>query len=341
MESVIFRADASQNIGTGHLMRCIALAQACLRSNVKPVFVLAISTPLEERLKSEGIEVIKIDSERGSDGDVEDLIKIAADHQGWICIDGYDFDDSYQKKVRDSERPLLVIDDYSHLDKYDCDILFNQNIGADDSLYRGKTDAELLLGTKYALLRNEFLNYKGQNRKIPKVASNILVTFGGSDFENATAKVIRALDGINGQKLSVQAIIGSENPNRAELEELSKSSHHSVQLAENVTDMPERMAWADLAIGAGGSTSWEFLFMGCPIITGILADNQEGIANGLGGRGLARNLGWYRDVSEGGLIQNIMEVVNSANIRKKMSEEERRDVDGRGADRVLEEMGAF
>lgn len=336
---ILFRADANTDIGTGHVMRCFALAQAAKRQGIQPTFVLAFDTPLTERLKSNGVEVIRIDEKRASDGDAGKVRELASNiGTEWVCIDGYDFASAYQKQIREAGLKLFVVDDHSHLPDYDCDILFNQNICADEGMYEGKTDAKLLLGTRYALLRDEFLNFKKPERQIPEVAEKVLMTFGGSDIENATSLTLRALREVTDVRLDLQVIIGSENPHREEIEKLVKDLPHQVELYENVADMPERMAWADLAIAASGSTSWELLYMGCPIITGILAENQAEIAEMLGKRGLARNIGWYEDVSEQDLASCISEIVSSKELRQGMSELGQKEVDGEGAGRVLGEM---
>lgn len=337
--SILIRTDASADIGTGHLMRCLAFAQECRKKGHEPLFVLSMETPLMERLKDEEMTVMRIDAERGSANDAAKTIAIAGEHNAeWIMSDGYTFDAAYGRMLREAGYKVLMVDDYAHLSSYECDVLLNQNIDASETMYAGKTDAELLLGPSHALLRKEFLSRTDRARAIPEVATNILVTLGGGDPENATSLILRALDLIDTQKLSVTAIAGSENPHKDALKKIVAGSHHQISLLENVTDMPSLMAEADIAIAAAGSTSWELLFMGLPFVTGILAENQAGIAVELGRRKLALNIGWYKDCPSERLAEQISDLIHDRMLRERLSLAGKETVDGKGAERVLETL---
>ncbi|OGG53127.1 UDP-2,4-diacetamido-2,4,6-trideoxy-beta-L-altropyranose hydrolase [Candidatus Kaiserbacteria bacterium RIFCSPHIGHO2_01_FULL_53_29] len=334
--SILIRTDASADIGTGHLMRCLAFAQECRKKGHEPLFVLSMETPLIERLKNEGMTVIRIDAERGSSNDAAKTIAIANDHDAqWILTDGYVFDAAYGAALRSAGHRVLMVDDYAHLLAYDCDILLNQNIDATEEMYADKADVALLLGTRYALLRKEFVEYGDRARKIPDVATNILVTLGGVDPGNATAPILHALDRIDTHALTITVLAGSENLHEDALKKIAAGSKHRITLLRSVTDMPSLMAEADIAIAAAGSTSWELLFMGLPFITGILAENQAGIARELGVRKLAVNAGWYRDIPPESLAASILALIENHEARKRMSDAGKATVDGMGAERVL------
>jgi len=336
---ILVRTDASPQIGTGHLMRCLALAQACKERGHVPIFVFAMETPLKERLRKEEIEIARITAERGSASDAEQTISIARHWEAeWIVIDGYAFDATYSRKFRDAGFGVLMIDDYAHQSTYECDLLLNQNIDTTKEMYKDKTDALLLLGTEYSLLRKEFLEQKARTREISEIATNILVTLGGGDPQNATAIVLKALDCITNSEFAVNVILGSENPYEDELKKIIAGSKHRITLLNNITDMPPLMATADIAIAAAGSTSWELLFMGLPFITGILAENQAGIAAKLGAEGLAVNMGWYRDVTAASLGEKILALLKNTEARRAMSERGKKTVDGGGAERVIAAM---
>ena len=123
----------------------------------------------------------------------------------------------------------------------------------------------LLLGTRYVLLRREFWPWRGWRREIPAVARKVLVTLGGGDPDNVTLKVIRALAQVEIEGLEAVVVVGPANPHLEELQAAVKDTPHPIRLESNVTNMPELMAWADVAITAGGSTCWETAFMGLPI----------------------------------------------------------------------------
>lgn len=340
--NVIIRADTSTQIGTGHVMRCLALAQAWQDAKVQPIFVMATSQPaLEERLKLEGMEVVKITATLGSQADAEETAALA--HQfgvSWVVVDGYHFQAEYQKIIKDSGLSLLFFDDYGHAKYYWADVVLNQNIYADKALYLNREpDSKLLLGTKYVLLRREFWKWQGWQRQISPVARNFLVTLGGADAENVTLKVIHALQQTNVDNLEAVVVIGASNPHYEQLQKTVEKSQVAIRLARNVTNMPELMAWADIAIAAGGTTSWELAFMGLPSIIIVLADNQRAIAEKLHDLGIAVNLGWHKDVSLAKIAEKIIAVSGviqpTLNMRTEMSQLAQQLVDGEGSARVL------
>ena len=155
MKPLIIRSDASPEIGTGHIMRCIALAEAWQDTGGEVVFILAYDTPaLEARLKKEGFRILHISQKSGTIGDADETALIAHEHGAdWIVVDGYHFGAEYQKTIKDAGLSLLFIDDYGHADHYYADIVLNQNIYADMSFYpKFESYNRFLLGTKYALI---------------------------------------------------------------------------------------------------------------------------------------------------------------------------------------------
>jgi len=278
VKPLLVRVDASAQIGTGHLMRCLALAQAWRDVGGRVVFLMAMeSPPLEARLRSEGMEVVHLPVQPGS---MDDAIQTAdfARQLGadWVVVDGYHFGAEYQRIIKDSGLRLLFIDDIGHAEHYSADLVLNQNIHAHEGLYQNREPyTRLLLGTRYVLLRREFLKWRGWKREIPEVARKVLVTMGGSDPDNVTLKVIQALHQVDMDGLEAIVVVGGSNPNYEELQSAVQDSRFPIRLESNVTNMPERMAWADVAVSAGGSTSWELAFMGVPILNLILAENQQ------------------------------------------------------------------
>ena len=182
---LLVRVDASTQIGTGHVMRCLALAQAWQDSGGNAVFVFAAKAPaLKTRLKSEGIEVVHLFVQMGSAEDANEIARLAHElGASWLVIDGYHFGAEYQEIIKDSGLYLLFIDDYGHTDHYYADIVLNQNIYAHEGLYANRElYSQLLLGMGYVLLRREFRQWLGWQRETPKLAQKLLVTLGGSDY---------------------------------------------------------------------------------------------------------------------------------------------------------------
>jgi len=315
--ALLIRADANPEIGSGHVMRCLALAEAWQDSGGKVYFVFATSSPtLEERLIKEGFIVNHIGSKPGTPEDAITTADIARNAgAGWIVVDGYHFGGDYQKEIKDCGFSLLVIDDFGHAEHYYADIILNQNIYANVSMYpKYEPYTQFLLGTKYVLLRKEFLQWAGYSRTIPKVARRVLVTLGGSDPDNVTGIIIESLKRIKVEGLEIIVVAGGLN-SRSERLKLMVAECPNFTIRSNVENMPELMAWADMAISAGGTTSWELAFMGVPFIVIILAENQNRIACSLNACRAACSLGKYTDITIDGVVEILLKFITSDEIR--------------------------
>ena len=337
---LLIRADANARIGTGHLMRCLALAQGWKARGRQATFITACeSESLRHRLSDEDFQVITLEQSHPNPADWGATSQALAAHPGaWVVLDGYHFDPAYQRQIKETGHRLLVIDDMAHLDHYYADLVLNQNINAERSRYSCELYTHLLLGTRYVLLRSEFLAWREWQREVPQVARKVLVTLGGSDPNNQTLKVIQAMQQIAVDGLEAVVVVGASNPHFQELQSVARNSQFTIRLVQNVTDMSELMAWADVAVSAGGSTCWEMAFMGLPNVILVLAENQRGVAEGLGTLGIALNLGWYAEISELELAQTLEMLIANPAYRKAMSEKGRQLVDGAGANSVVSAM---
>ncbi len=338
MQPLLLRADASIQVGAGHVMRCLALAQAWEDAGGAAHFA-AVELPagLAERLAAEGMVLHRLDVVSGSREDSEQAVTLAqALGVGWVVEDGYHFGTDYQRVVKETGLRLLAIDDYGHAGHYVADLVLNQNIYADASLYPSREPyTQLLLGTQYVLLRREFRRWRGWQRKIPVVARKVLVTMGGGDPENVTARVIEALCTVDLTGLEVSVVAGGSNPHGAALQG-QLQGRPGYRLLHHVSDMPELMAWADIAIAASGSTCWELAFMGLPSLLIVLADNQRGIAAGLAARGAAMDLGWHADLTPEAIAFAVAQLAVAPALRAELSARMQKLVDGEGAVRVLQ-----
>jgi UDP-2,4-diacetamido-2,4,6-trideoxy-beta-L-altropyranose hydrolase len=336
----LIRADAGIHLGIGHVMRCLALAQAWQEVGGTAQFVLATSTPaLEARLACEGMETSHLAAQAGSASDAEQTTALAW-QQGaaWLIVDGYHFNAAYQRAIKESGLYLLSIDDYGHAGHYWADLVLNQNIQAAESLYpRREPYTQLLLGTSYALLRREFWPWRDWQREIPVEGRRILVTMGGADRDNVTLRVLEALDHLEGMDLEVQVVIGGSNLHRESLTAYEDAG--ICQLIQDSSDMPRLMAEADFAVSAAGSTCWELAFMQLPSILVILADNQSSNAIGLDRAGAATSLGWHQGVSPEALAHTLRWLLRNREARATMAGKGRSLVDGTGAHRVAGLLG--
>ncbi len=213
----LIRVDGSESIGTGHIMRCLALAHELKNSGKKVSFLLALSPDaLNKRLVAEGFAVSFLPSEitPGSDADAHFTARLAGElSAAHSVVDGYHFLTTYQRALKQAQLELVYFDDLAQCDYYCADFILNQNPSANPSLYPDKASyTKLLLGSTYALLRPEFLVYNKITPITPIVAMarNILVTMGGSDIDNVTATAMEALSmAPSGLALQVTAVIGA------------------------------------------------------------------------------------------------------------------------------------
>ena len=339
---LLIRADAGEDIGTGHVMRCLALAQEWCGHAGAVRFASAVITPaLRSRLAREGFEVTDLAAAPGGVADADLTVAAADDHDAlWIVADGYRFGDRYQRRLRDSGHRLLVMDDWGHADHYAADLVVNQNLAADPDLYRSRdSDTRLLLGTDYVLVRKEFQARFDRHRQVPEVAEKILVMFGGADVGGATARVVAALAEaeLGGTELTV--VIGGSAANLDDLRHEVAVFPGTAHLELDVADMAPILAGADLAISAAGSTCWEMALMGLPALLLVTADNQRGLATALHRCGAAHSLGEAATLDVEALRHQVAAISRSPERRRAMAAAGRRLVDGRGASRVFLAMG--
>lgn len=345
--NLIVRADASNRIGTGHIMRCIALAQAWQNKGGTVVFLSHCrSNYIKQRIIDEGFGFVEIKNSYPHQDDLKTFSnyvsgishKNKALFQDWVVVDGYLFDADYHKALKRLGLRLMVIDDNANLGHYHTDIILNQNINATNQIYSCDKNTLRLFGTEYALLRHEFLTYQNYVRSHTEKTRRILVTLGGADPYNITLKALRSLNLINDTDLDVKVIAGPENVNAEEIKSYLSKVSFNYEFFDSVSNVPELMAWANIAISAAGSTCWELCYMGLPAFLVIAADNQEDIGQKLEQYGAAINLGRYQFVTEKRIYESLNNLLFNSCLMRNMSEKGRLLVDGYGANRVIIKM---
>jgi len=340
---IIFRVDASIEIGTGHVIRCLTLAQFLKNKGYVVEFICRKFTGnLIYKLQSNGFNVHKLDAYEGvkvdnksayshwlgltQQQDAYDCINILKDKKiDWLIVDHYALDYVWHKKLRYFVNKVMVIDDLADR-KLDCDVLLNQNFGIKNKDYNGKVtdDCELLLGTKYSLLRPEFSNLRKKaliKRKNTKKIKNILISMGGIDIENITYNVLQSLVG----DYKIFVVLGKNSPHNSMILNYAKNKTN-IKILIDTNNMDELMLNADLAIGAGGSTSWERCCLGLPTLLFITSDNEKTIAFNL------ESLGAVKIVKN--LTFDLQLVLNDFNLWKYMSNNAKNICDGLGVSRV-------
>jgi UDP-2,4-diacetamido-2,4,6-trideoxy-beta-L-altropyranose hydrolase len=345
LSALILRADASPEIGTGHAMRCLALAQAFQEGGGRACVAMAVSTPaVEGRFAACGVDLTRIDAVPGSEEDAGAVADLAR-HTGAACVavDGYHFGAGYQRALKSAGLGLLCIDDYGHASYYCADLIANQNLYAGEALYSNREPyTQLLLGTGYALLRREFWPWAGWQRKVSARAHRVLVTLGGADPANTTRQVIEAMQRVRVPGLQVRVAVGGSSPHLAALQAWEHGGLAGrLSLSVDAPNMPELMAWADVAVSAAGTTCWELALMQLPALLLVLAENQRPNAEALSAHGAAVNLGWHADLSPVDLAGAVEGLLGSLALRQHMSRQAGRLVDGRGGQRVVDQVRQF
>lgn len=241
-------------MATGHVMRCLALGQAWQDAGGNVVFAMAESTPaVDARLRCEGMEIVQLDVSPNSVQDVRKVKALAGDRRAaWVVVDGYQFDSEYQRSLKNAGLKLLFVDDLGQCERYFADIVLNQSVHASEEMYANhEIYTRLLLGPRFAMLRRDFQPWTKWRREITPNGHKVLVTMGGSDPDNVTAIVLEALRALEIDELEVVAVLGGSNPHVDSLERFASQSP-SIRFLRDAPNMPELMAWADIAVSVRG-----------------------------------------------------------------------------------------
>lgn len=340
--AILIRADCSPQMGTGHVMRCLALAQAWQDEGCRVVYAMAsCSAGIAERLQAENLETVHLPCEPGSVQDALATVEAAKScGSDWIVLDGYHFDEPYHATIKHSGLKLLALDDFGTLGRYVADIIVNQDPIADERLYVCREPkTRLLLGTEYTFLRREFRQRARPQREVPAVARRLLLTFGGSDPDRLTETCLAELESVTVDDLDAVVLIGPSNPRGAELEAAGRG-RTGIRLLRNPPDIFQWMAWCDLAVIAVGSTLWELAYCRVPCIAVLINEDQGPAMDILERRGACVSLGLGRRLSPGRLAGAISSLSGDPRRRAALGTSLAALVDGRGAQRVLAAMQA-
>ncbi len=342
-KALFIRVEANQTIGIGHFMRTLALAEIW-QLEYGQVYYLCydLTSNLQSILNSKCIKFIQL-QELSDIDEIHQISLLAKKYDAkWVVVDGYEFNEDYQQLIKTMGLRVLWVDEQGKLDKYEVDILLNHNLYAldhADSWY-AKTPATtmLCLGASYTLIRSEFHSQTKEIKVCAEVVKNVLITLGGGEPQSRLLKlIVCVLLETDTQLLDICVLhdepewygdLGNEGPLRHELKFIGHS-----------TGVGQWMQWADLAITAGGSTSWEKLFMGLPSIVFNLFDNQDLIVEWLDKNSMAKVIPRGDSACS---IESIKEVCMSymQNIEQRhyIVKEGPRLVDGLGAQRICDLM---
>jgi len=345
MKVALLRLDASFHLGMGHLMRCLALAQALFEKRVKPVFVYRnYSSYINKKLKKYSFEGRKFPAVFSLEEDLDFTARLIQEYRAELVmvdlcnnesmkdLSGYE---NYLKALGQAGTRLLVIDDLNAL-PFQADWVLNPNYGAEKLPYINRNQTKYLLGPKYFLFRQEFSEAAAKQRRIRRQVSRVLVTLGGSDLLNIAPKVIRALIQVSKTHHMELVVIYGMLERNNDISFLLNAFNGKYSTCASSDNMAELMLWCDLAITAGGLTKYETAITGTPSIIISQVDHQYELTELFLREGTALHLGLGSEVSEEKIRETVEGLLYDYNQRLKMSLNGKRLVDGKGAQRVVE-----
>lgn len=358
---VVVRADASHKIGSGHVTRCLALADVVRKRGYSVSFVVrANESDFGDVIAQRGFPVHRLDvgkenQQPNRDADVKQADFLAVPWEkdadetrlfidtlsspvAWLWVDHYALDRKWEERVAPAVKRVLVIDDLADRTHY-CDVLLDQNFYSNP---QGRYEAKVpltcvrLLGPQYALLREEFRTARSVEL-VRHGKPHLFVFFGGSDPTNETAKVLRAVRRAS-MELTVTVVTGQANANVAEVEKLCRSLpdgrhiHATAQISKFMTE-------ADFSLGAGGTTTYERMCVGLPSGVISVADNQVQASLDLAAAGYQMYLGESRRVTEDDILRFLRLKAHDSQWQSETRARCREAIDGEGAFRVADVIG--
>ena len=335
MLNIIFRVDSGNLLGTGHVFRCLNIANIIENANIEFIckdFSNNSSYVIQKKYKIHLIKPSKssnvnlnINSWLGDTqlDDAKKTIEIIKNKKiDWLFIDHYNIHKEWEDNIRPYVKKIFVIDDYTNR-PHNCDVLLNQQIENDKSfLYKNllPSNCQLLLGVKYILLKQEYINSSEKREPIKKL-KRINIFMGGGDPSNETLKIMKICNNLNKKLRSIlkfDVIVGSSNKNKELIEEYCQDKNEFT-FYYNINYMEKVLAQADLAIGAGGGTSYERCIMKVPTLVICIAENQKLVLDRFINSGIINYLGDLKSDYKKKLEESILYYYKNPNELQKMS----------------------
>lgn len=324
--NIVIRADASIQIGSGHIMRCLTLANELKNRGVRVYFICReLAGHLCDLIESQGFKVFRIAYKESFSemNDAERTYQILTKEMliiDWLIVDHYQLGERWERQFRSVSTKIWVIDDFTDR-KHDCDVLLNQNLVEDkELLYHDlvPTNCRKLIGPTYTLLRPEFRRERENHFIRNGQVNRIFIFFGSSDPTNETMKTLQALKKLYLQNTLIDVVTGEFNQNKELVKQMCAEMEHVAYYCQ-IDFMAELMNKSDLAIGSVGTTTWERACLGLPTITIVIAKNQEEVAKTMAKAGAIHNLGWYEDVTLDNLCEAVQVMLDDPERVRKMS----------------------
>ncbi len=340
--NLFVRVDVSSSIGTGHFFRCLALSQN-LKSNFNEIIFLINKSSLKitKILEKNKFKFLYLSENLNNDKSIIEFftntLKDYSTHNNFILIDNYSIDFTMESHIRHLFQKIIVIDDLANR-KHDCDLLIDQNYYEN---FENRYDFILskntvkLLGPKYAIIRDEFKEIPKKQFQTDSKIKNILISFGGVDPTNECTKALKSIMSLQFEDVQITIIAGMFNQNFFKLNE-TYQNYKNIRIFQHVDNLGELMSNADIFIGAGGTTTWERLYLGLPSMITIISENQHESVEFLSKQNQIINLGLAKNVSLSTYKKAITEL-NSEDLIQ-LSERNKQLIDGNGIQRIKKQI---
>lgn len=330
--TAIFRADASRGIGSGHVRRCLVLAEALAADGWRIAFACRAGT--REAVPSLARSAFAYTVVPADADDPASMHELAAGGCDLLVVDHYGLDANFERSCRPWARKILVIDDLADR-PHDCDILVDQTPGRQANDYAGLVpdSCTMLAGSQFALLDPRFREARQHLHASTDEVQRVLLSFGGTDPAGATLRALEAL-AVAELGAAVDVVLGTADDDIGRIRRLAAELNPPAAIHVAVDDMAGLMAQADMAVGAGGVSSLERCCLGVPSITITIADNQRKLADELAQAGASENLGPVTALSAGDIADAVSRLASDPARRLAMSAAAITMVDGLGAARV-------
>lgn len=360
---VCIRVDASLQMGSGHVMRCLTLADEIKRLGGEATFITRAHPGwMDSAIKRSGHEVVLLSAPTADylirqddvthaswlgvawEQDAKETTQaIGTSRPDWLIVDHYSIDSRWHKELRDHVGQIMVIDDLAD-HQLDCDMLLDQTYGRKEEDYKQwvSSSCQMILGSHYALLRPRFAKLRPkaiEKRKKFNGINRILISMGGVDADNVTAKVLKEIAKISWKSEPIiDVVMGDKAPHLNEVIKQAEELPLEIIVSTNVFDMAERMLQADLAFGAAGATSWERCCLGLPTLVSVSAENQKMVSTVLDGVGAIRLLNDGMELCDDDIKNDVNRFTRSPSYWRNMSQAAFQVTDGLGTKRVALEF---
>lgn len=331
---ILFRVDGNPRVGSGHIMRCLSLADAFRDEGQTVVFVTADNC-FQSVIRERGYEHVILNTkyDHMEDELPELLLLFQKVRPSFVLLDSYFVTPDYMTIIQ-RERPLVYIDDLNVFD-YPADLVVNYMLYGDKLSY--PQNKRYLLGPQYAPLRKEFRNIPA--RRSTDQVKNVLLSTGGADPEHAALKCVQYLLSQAEFNIVYHVVLGAMNQDASEIESISAGCTHIV-LHRRISDMHSLMQQCDAAVSAGGTTLFELCACGLPTVTYVLADNQIMSASAFEEARLMLNAGDIRKNRHFAerFFECLERLVRDQSLRQYLADRMQTLVDGNGAIRLAKSI---